>query len=387
MMMGLTRQEKEGLVLELYGQGKTYHEIAKEARVSLRDIGPILKKSGIERSLSQSSQAYKLFSEGKSPNEVAITLNVREPEVTKLYGEYWRLNQLYDLNQIYEETRGNFSYLVELWRLMKAENMTVAHAIRLLRIANRDLPSVEYRCQELRCEEASLRAGNSNAARTFQELSDSISDEYKILNQYRLLSNQEKQETDKIQSTKLRLEEFVECFLDTNEVYLKIKETIKQEILYTLKNPRQLVRIALISLILSSRKDPNNFHALYYNMNIPPEALLAQALSVSSDNIELKTQNHIPSTDEQNSSSNCCDEVDYEKILLAESEILYNKIIDIVINKTINSGTNWRYIVLQRGDTKLSSDQKETSQYFSTYPYQKEEGQAFIQSEVESEEG
>lgn len=91
-MKGLTRQEKEKIVLELYSQGKAYHEIAKEARVSLRDIGPILKKSGIEQSLSISSQAYKLFSEGKSPSEVAIALDMREPDVTQLYLEFWKLS-------------------------------------------------------------------------------------------------------------------------------------------------------------------------------------------------------------------------------------------------------------------------------------------------------
>ena len=71
--MGLTREEKENLVLDLYyNEGKTYAEIAKEARISLRDIGPILKKSGTEQSLSNSSQAYLLFSEGKTPIQVAI---------------------------------------------------------------------------------------------------------------------------------------------------------------------------------------------------------------------------------------------------------------------------------------------------------------------------
>ena len=65
-MMGLTREEKENLVLDLYyNERKTYGEIAKEARISLRDIGPILKKSGSDQSLSNSSQAYQLFSEGK----------------------------------------------------------------------------------------------------------------------------------------------------------------------------------------------------------------------------------------------------------------------------------------------------------------------------------
>jgi hypothetical protein len=58
-MMGLTREEKENLVLDLYYiEGKTYAEIAKEARISLRDIGPILKKSGSEQSLSNSSLTF-----------------------------------------------------------------------------------------------------------------------------------------------------------------------------------------------------------------------------------------------------------------------------------------------------------------------------------------
>ena len=40
----LTRQERERLVLDFYNQGKTIHEIAREARVSFRDIGVILNK-------------------------------------------------------------------------------------------------------------------------------------------------------------------------------------------------------------------------------------------------------------------------------------------------------------------------------------------------------
>ena len=91
-MIGLTRQEKENLVLDLYyNQGKTYAEIAKEARISLRDIGPILKKSGSDQSLSNSSQAYQLFSEGKAPLQVAIKLNLKEPEVLEFYKQYLEL--------------------------------------------------------------------------------------------------------------------------------------------------------------------------------------------------------------------------------------------------------------------------------------------------------
>ena len=46
----LTKQERERLVLELYyNQGKTYREIAKEARISPRDIGVILNKAVEEK--------------------------------------------------------------------------------------------------------------------------------------------------------------------------------------------------------------------------------------------------------------------------------------------------------------------------------------------------
>jgi len=105
----LTRQERERLVIDLYyNQGKTYREISKEARISPRDIRIILNKvveqkdgeEGVkqqddndaeenkqqeqEQHLSQSAQAYKLFSEGKQPVEAAIVLNLREPEATTI---------------------------------------------------------------------------------------------------------------------------------------------------------------------------------------------------------------------------------------------------------------------------------------------------------------
>jgi hypothetical protein len=92
-MTALTRQEKEKLVLDLYyNQNKSYHQIAKEARIFPRDIKAIMdkpvKEVELKQSMSVSSQAYKLFSEGKRPLEVAIALNLRDAQITELYKEY-----------------------------------------------------------------------------------------------------------------------------------------------------------------------------------------------------------------------------------------------------------------------------------------------------------
>jgi hypothetical protein len=85
--------------------------------MSFRDIGIILNKEGEEKTeakgqqddntnaeknqqqqVSLSTQAYKLFSEGKTPIQVAIELNLREPEATEFCREYWKLKQLHNLN-------------------------------------------------------------------------------------------------------------------------------------------------------------------------------------------------------------------------------------------------------------------------------------------------
>jgi hypothetical protein len=124
-MTTLTRQEKEKLVLDLYyNQNKSYHQIAKEARICPRDIKAILDKPvkamELKECMSVSSQAYKLFSEGKSSLQVAIALNLRDPQVTELYKEYWNLKNLHDLNQVYEEIKSGIHSFVNLYRLAKA---------------------------------------------------------------------------------------------------------------------------------------------------------------------------------------------------------------------------------------------------------------------------
>ena len=54
-----------------------------------------------EQQLSLSIQAYNLFSDGKSPIQVAVALNLKESEITRFYKEYCKLNQMNGLNMVY----------------------------------------------------------------------------------------------------------------------------------------------------------------------------------------------------------------------------------------------------------------------------------------------
>ena len=70
--------------------------------------------------------------------------------------------------------------------MAKVARMDTPSVIRLLEIANNDLPSVEYRCERRKRELDYLEADKRNSARIFQELTDKISTMLKRLDSIRL---------------------------------------------------------------------------------------------------------------------------------------------------------------------------------------------------------
>jgi transposase len=153
----MSREEKERRIIDLYyNQGKTTREIIKELRVSPNYVSAVLKKkeeeernnSIVTNNQQQSSsavatKAYELFSEGKRPVEVAITLNLREKEVSKLYREYWMLKRLHILNSIYKETNGKLGTFLKLYRLTKEKGMTIEQVVNVVNTAVNRLPYIE----------------------------------------------------------------------------------------------------------------------------------------------------------------------------------------------------------------------------------------------------
>jgi hypothetical protein len=164
-----TYNERERRVLELYDQGKSTREIAKELRMSLRDIGFILKKGQVNHGIvtimdngnnssnskppnEKATQAYKLFSEGKKPVEVAIQLSLSEKEATRFYTEYWRLKRLYSLYHIYQESKGNLSYILKLFRLAKRHGITADNIewfVNMVDIGTINIPEIQKQYAKL----------------------------------------------------------------------------------------------------------------------------------------------------------------------------------------------------------------------------------------------
>lgn len=329
-MQSLNRQKSEELVIDLYyNQKKTFREIQKIVRKSPRDIKAILDKVEPERSssFSASSRAYQMFKEGSTLTDVAITLNLRQKEVSEYYKEFWDLNGLHNLNQIHQETKGDIWFLIQLYRSIKSAGLSIPHVINLLKITNNNIPSIEGRITEPERNEASLNFRNQQAAKTFQKFNDDILKEKKTLDQYSSDTKHLKEEIAHLNMKKTRLENFVGSFQINNGTCVRIKEIVRQEIEKTISQPRRLIRIVIASIFESERKNPGKLRALYYNTSptLSVEQLLLQCLI---------------SQNEQHPNQFGYNEDSLERLLLDEAEQSYNRFAEVLTGKCMNDITN-----------------------------------------------
>jgi DNA-binding Lrp family transcriptional regulator len=148
----MTRAEKEEFVIRLYKENKSIREIAKLMHMSFRDIGQIINKLKEEKrrqegdlderdhvndtSKSKITQAIKLFSEGKTPIDVVIALDLPADDVRAIFREFWELKGMYKLAQIYEEAEYDLHTLLRLHKIVKDLGMGEQEIINVLKLAN-----------------------------------------------------------------------------------------------------------------------------------------------------------------------------------------------------------------------------------------------------------
>ena len=132
----LNKFEKRDLVIRLLNEGKTYRDICHLAHVSPRDIKAIAKeyerkkrletKKGEQKNksnqkpakkLSLSSRAFTLFSDCKTPVQIAVDLNIEFQRVRRYWTEFLRLQNMKDLYNIYIDNEYHLDYLLHIYFL------------------------------------------------------------------------------------------------------------------------------------------------------------------------------------------------------------------------------------------------------------------------------
>jgi hypothetical protein len=179
-LLNLTREERDESVIGLYKDGKTTREITKLMRMSLRDIGVILKKVKLQadrergymnddevdmESKSKEAQAMKLFSEGKSPVEVVIKLDLAADRVRAIFQDYLELEARHDLAEIYNNLGANSLFrIIRLCEICKNLRMNEHDIYRALDIAKHgELQNLQWKVEYLHNEINALEAKKARA--------------------------------------------------------------------------------------------------------------------------------------------------------------------------------------------------------------------------------
>ena len=142
--------------------------------------------------------------------------------------------------------------------------MGVEQVVKVLEIANNNLPLVEHKCERLKREVDDLEANKHNSARILQDLSDQISYLRKICKEQRL-------DLTKIQLQKVRIQGLVDNFQNDNEEYIKIKKTVEEQVESVLSDRKMLLKLEVLSLTESIRQNLDKYGSLIYQ-NTPQNA-------------------------------------------------------------------------------------------------------------------
>jgi predicted transcriptional regulator len=303
----MNNRQKEANIIALAEKGKTYREITKEVGVSPNTIKAVLNKAGFDQTTSISSRVFELYSQEKTPLEVATILGLKAEEVLRYHRKYFMLLGCYEFTKIYPQIKDNPWAYVNLVRLAQDSGMSDEDIVEFLNIAKWHLPRVKLEYDRLKAELNSLRDEKSNSTKEQQRLCDEISEMNTMVDQLLLNIKESKEEKAKLELLKIKLQNFIKNFQDHNIEYNKVKQAIKGQLEYVLADRRRLVRTAVQSVIELLRADPQKFLTFYYNQS---------ALQPGSN----------------------------EDSLLVEAEQLYEKILDNITNNVVtNLSDNMSY--------------------------------------------
>jgi hypothetical protein len=332
----LTNQRKKSVIDLYFNQHKTYPEIVQIERISPRDIRAILKEeqARLQKNKDQelSSKAYKLFSEGKTPVQVAIILNLREPEVTKLFREYLKLQGPHKLNLIHDEIgEDNLEDFVEFYNRAKERGMGRMHTVKALAIADKELPYCEEKCELLKIENNDLESKKQQSNNELHNLNDEIASSKELLKSYTSSCERKRQESESLNNEISRLETLVIRFKSNNEEYLKIKRTVEDMWNNVLIDGKVLLHKAIFSIIETLRNENNT------TKNHPLISFLAKGAITVSHYRDYKYASSI-STSSSGEHKLAQYIEDYKDTILEEAIKLYNRMIkdltDTVIDNT-----------------------------------------------------
>ena len=151
---------------------------------------------------------------------------------------------------LHDEIGSDIVHFLQLCRLSKKERMNPQNIVRLLRIANNDLPALERRYYRLKKDLVLLELEKQKS----KQIGSQIGSLAKLAEVY-------KKQTEELRRKKIALEGLIEeC--EKNDVYKKIRRIAEEEVNNILSKSKDLLTLAISSVLESISEDPTKYNFL-----------------------------------------------------------------------------------------------------------------------------
>jgi hypothetical protein len=275
-------EETKRRIIDLVGQHKTIRQIAKIVNKSSRDVVAVIKQYNQKPQISNPSKpgdstndnrnqekdepdnypvnakAYRLFSQKLTPIDVSIRLALSEPDATKYYIEYLRLQNLTYLPEIFRSLSNvkEIGYFVKLSKLARIEGLTPRDVIRLLNISG-PLSSIEKRRDEAKGMLLMVEKELDEKASLLNEIKNKTVNA-KLNNELWKKENRElRDEVVDLRNEKSSLLSWIHELKQNNNTYLEVQNVVKEKVEEFLSeyNGRKLLEYALTAAVEALRQD------------------------------------------------------------------------------------------------------------------------------------
>ena len=143
--------------------------------------------------------------------------------------------------------------------MSKEARLNSEHVVRILKLADDDLPRLEGRYYNLKSEVKSLEAKKESLIRIIQDYDNQLTCLGKSFDSYCRLCQEEEQKLTDLQRKRLQAEALVSHFESNNEEYVKIRNVVEHKVYSTLSNVALLLKLAVSSVIHSIRNNPEQY--------------------------------------------------------------------------------------------------------------------------------
>jgi hypothetical protein len=332
----LSNTEREKLVLDLYNQGKNIRQIAKEARMSFRDINTVLKKAqGADNSsngkateivVDKATQAFKLFSEGKKPIQVAIALGLDRKETMRLYRDVWKLKRLNTLNSVYEQIGDELRTFLRLYKIAKNQGMldNLEAFVSILKNAAYNIPALQKQHELVKNKVETIQYQKQEGDIELQKLGDRVVELKKLEQSHAEVCRRLQQEIGYYIKQKQQLIAFIEAFKRSNKKYSKVRAVAKEHLNNFLMDQKILVSAAVLAVIEALRIHPNK-----------PTIICCNDGSYNSDSNSISNETIAVMSELRSDYSHDENEIGDLSIVSDTANTLYDRISEWLVEKTI----------------------------------------------------